>query len=58
MATNGQRMELALEAWFSIESPAIRPSIRSYAKEYNVDRTTFSRRIDGGITRAQSYEHL
>lgn len=58
MASKEQRMEAAIEAWLAITPPEDRPSIRTHAKEYNVDRTTFSRRIIGGTTRAGSHEHM
>lgn len=51
-------MQAAIEAWLSITPPENRPSIRAHAKEYDVDRTIFSRRITGGTTRVVSHEHM
>jgi hypothetical protein len=51
-------MKAAIEAWLSITPPSTRPSIRTHAKQYNIDRTTFSRRISGGNTRTESHEHM
>jgi hypothetical protein len=51
-------MKAAISAWLSITPPSTRPSIHAHARQYNIDRTTFGRRITGGTTRTESHEHM
>jgi hypothetical protein len=57
MTSNDERMKQALEAWFSIDIHQQRPSIRQHTKDFMVDRSTFTRRINGGLTPLQSHEY-